>query len=118
MLVLFTLVGLLLPATVPPLQAPQALRCRIELAAGAKSKRCHVTVPAGRVLRPCGAADRRAGRCTAAGRGRYVAWVVGTGPGHCRITDKKTKWRQGVVSAKLSRTGEAASTCDLYVELK
>jgi hypothetical protein len=118
MLVAFTLVGLLLPAATPFVQAPQALHCRIELAPGAKGKRCHVTVPAGRVLRPCGGADRRAGHCDAAGRGRYVAWVVGTGPGHCRITDKKTKWRQGVVYAKLSKTGEAASTCDLYVELK
>ena len=118
MLVLFTLAGLWWSATAPFTQTPEALHCRIDLAAGAKGRRCHVTVPAGRALRPCGAADRRAGRCDAVGRGRYVAWVVGTGPGHCRIADKKTKWRRGVIYAKLSKTGDAPSTCDLYVELK
>ena len=120
MLVLFTLVGLLSPPPVPPLQAPppQALHCRIELAAGAKSQRCRVTAPSGRAIRPCGDADRRAGHCDAAGKGRYVAWVVSTGPGRCRITDKKTKWRRGVVSAKLSKSAGGPSTCDLYVELR
>jgi len=40
------------------------------------------------------------------------------GPGRCRITDKKTSWKRGVVSAKLSKSTGAASTCDLYVDLK
>ncbi len=120
MLVLITLVGLLSPAIVPPLQAPppQALHCRIELAAGAKGQRCHVTAPARRAIRPCADADRQAGHCDAAGKGRYVAWVVGTGPGRCRITDKKTSWKRGIVSAKLSQSAGAPSTCDLYVELR
>jgi hypothetical protein len=121
MIVLVTLVGLLSPAVVPPLQAPplQALHCRIELAAGAKSRRCHVAAPGGgRAIRPCADADRQAGHCDAAGKGRYVAWVVGTGPGRCRITDKKTHWKRGVVSAKLSKSPGAPSTCDLYVELR
>lgn len=118
MLVLFTLVGLLSSAAVPPLQAPpaQALHCRIELAAGAKSRRCSVTVPRGSTIRPCGDADRQAGHCDAAGKDRYVAWVVSTGPGRCRITDKKTQWKKGVVSVKLSKSAGAPSTCDLYVE--
>jgi hypothetical protein len=96
----------------------QPLHCRIDLAAGADSRRCEVTVPAGRALRACADADRRAGHCDAAGKGRYVAWVVGTGPGHCRITDKRTSWQRGVVSAKLSKSAGAPSTCDLYVELR
>ena len=118
MLVLLTLVGLLSPATVPPRQAPQVLHCRVELGAGAKGQRCHVTAPAGRAIRPCADADRQAGRCDAAGKGRYVAWVVRTGPGNCRITDKKTQWKRGVVSVKLSKSAGAPSTCDLYVELR
>lgn len=112
------------PAPVPPppsaFQAPtaQVLHCRIELAADAKGKRCKVSVPAGRQIRPCTDADRRATHCDAKGGGRFVAWVVGTGPGRCRITKKKTKWQQGVVSAKLSKSAGGASTCDLYVELR
>ena len=117
MLVLFTLIGLLSPPIAAPGQAPP-LTCRIELAAGGKSRRCHVTAPAGRAIRPCAAADRRASHCDAAGGGRYVAWVVGAGPGRCRITDKKTSWKRGVVSAKLSKSAGGASTCDLYVELR
>jgi len=121
MLALITLVGLLSvappPPAVPPVQSPQVLHCRIEVASGAKSERCRVTAPSGRAIRPCGDADRRAGHCDAVGKGRYVAWVVSTGPGRCRITDKKTKWRRGVVSAKLSKSAGGPSTCDLYVEL-
>lgn len=120
MLVLITLVGVLSvpPPRVPPVQSPQALHCRIELAADAKSRRCRVTAPSGRAIRHCGDADRQARHCDVAGRGRYVAWVVGTGPGRCRITDKKTKWGRGVVSAKLSKSAGGPSTCDLYVELR
>lgn len=120
MLVIVTLMGLFSVFTPPPAQAPAvpALHCRIELAADAASRRCVVTVPPGRALRPCTDDDRRAGHCDAAGRGRYVAWVVGTGPGRCRITDKKTNWKRGVVSAKLSKSAGAPSTCDLYVELR
>ncbi len=118
MLVLITLIGLLSPVTVPSLQTPQVLHCRIELAAGAKSKRCHVVVPKGREIRPCAEADRQAGHCDVAGGGRYVAWTAGTGPGRCRITDKKTTWKQGVVSAKLSKSVGAPSSCDLYVEVR
>ena len=120
MLVLITLVGFLSPAVVAPLQAAplQALHCRIELAAGGKSQRCQVIVPARRAIRPCLDADRQAGHCDAAGHRRYVAWVVGTGPGRCRITDKKTSWKRGVVSAKLSKSPGAPSSCDLYVEVR
>jgi hypothetical protein len=101
-----------------PVQTPQALHCRIELAAGTKSARCQVSVPSGRAIRRCGDGDRQAGHCTTAGRTRYTAWVVHSGPGRCRITDKKTKWGGGLVSAKLSKTSGAASSCDLYVELQ
>jgi hypothetical protein len=113
MLIILALAGALWPV-----QVPQTLHCRIELAAGAKSQRCHVTVPRGGAIRACTAADRQTGHCHAAGRGRYLAWVVGTGPGRCRITDKKTSWKRGVVSAKLSKSTGAPSTCDLYVELR
>jgi len=75
-------------------------------------------VPRGRAFLVCGDADRRAGHCDAAGGGRYVAWVTRTGPGRCRITEKHTNWKRGVVSAKLSRSAGAPSTCDLYVELQ
>ena len=115
MLVVFTLVGLMSPPSGVP---QQALHCRIELAAGAQSRRCHVTAPAGHAIRACAEANRGAGHCDAAGKGRYVAWVVSTGPGRCRITDKKTSWRRGVVSAKLSKSAGAPSTCDLYVEVR
>ncbi len=99
-------------------QAPQTLHCRIEVAAGAPSRRCELKVPRGRAFRPCGDADRQAGHCDAAAGGRYVAWTAGTGPGSCRITDKKTSWKRGVVSAKVSKSAGAPSTCDLYVELR
>ncbi|MDP3909819.1 MAG: hypothetical protein Q8Q14_05465 [Gemmatimonadales bacterium] len=119
MLLFFTLLGWLAHAGVarqaPP---PDVLHCRIELAAGAASGRCSVAAPAGRAILRCGDADRQAGHCAAAGKGRYVAWVVGTGPGRCRITDKKTKWKRGIVSAKLSKSAGGPSTCDLYVELR
>jgi len=99
-------------------QAPQVLHCRVELAAGATSRRCQASVPRGRAIRACGDADRRAGHCDVAGGGRYVAWTAGAGPGRCRITDKKTSWKRGVVSAKLSKSAAAPSSCDLYVELR
>ena len=108
---------LVLAGALWPVQAPQPLHCRIDLAAGAKNARCQVSVPAGRAIRRCGDADRQAGHCTA-GKVRYAAWVVHSGPGRCRITDKKTKWASGVVSAKLSKTGGAAASCDVYVELQ
>lgn len=99
-------------------QSPTALHCRIEIAAGAKGKRCKVTVPERRQVRRCTEDDRRAGHCDArVGGDRYVAWVVGTGPGRCRITKKNTKWSRQV-SARLSKSEGAASTCDLYVELQ
>jgi hypothetical protein len=101
-----------------PAQAPQPLSCRITLAAGAKSARCEVTAPAGHAVRQCADADRQAGHCTTSGRTRYVAWVVHNGPGRCRITDKKTKWGHGVISAKVSKTGGKAATCDLFVEVQ
>jgi hypothetical protein len=110
---------LVVAAALWPFQTPQAQHCRIELEAGAKSARCQVTLPSGRAVRRCAEADRQASHCTAAGRGaRYVAWVVHHGPGGCRITDKKTKWGRGVVSAKVSKTGGKAASCDLYVELQ
>lgn len=115
MLVLVALAGVLLSQ--PP-QAPPALHCRVELAAGGKSQRCRVTVPAGRAIRSCAGAERQAGHCDSVGGGRYVAWVVATGPGRCRITKKKTNWGRGVVSAKLSKSVGGPSTCDLYVELR
>jgi len=97
-------------------QAPAPLHCRIELRAGQQSARCTVQVPSDRKIRPCTAADRQAGHCAKSGgaRERFVAWVVASGQGNCRITDKKTKWKRGVVSAKL--TAPAGTTCDLYVE--
>jgi hypothetical protein len=121
MLVFLTFLGWLSHAGVAPRQAPlpDILHCRIELAAGAESRRCSVAAPAGRAVRVCGDADRRAGHCdTRVGKGRYVAWVTGTGPGRCRITDQRTKWKRGIVSAKLSRSAGAPSTCDLYVALR
>lgn len=112
MFVLLPLIGLL------AWQVPAPLHCRIELAAGKKSERCHVTVPTGHSIRVCADAERRAGHCADSGaaNGRFVAWVVSTGPGRCHITDKGTKWKRGTVTAKLSGTGP--STCDLYVELQ
>ena len=119
MIVLLTLVGLLSSAPVPPLQAtPPALHCRIDLTAGGKSRRCSVTVPRGQRIRPCDDAQRQAGHCDAGGKGRYVAWVVSSGPGRCRITDKKTQWKKGVVSAKLSNSVGGPSTCELYVAVR
>jgi len=101
-----------------PVQVPQPLHCRIEVAAGTQSKRCQVTVPRGGAIRACADAARQAGHCDVAGGGHYVAWTAGTGPGRCRITDKRTSWKRGVVSAKLSKSAGAPSTCDLYVELR
>ncbi|HYT84597.1 MAG TPA: hypothetical protein VEK86_14140 [Gemmatimonadales bacterium] len=98
-------------------QTPPTLHCRIEIAAAAKGKDCKVKLPAGRHVRACTDTDRQAGHCDAAGEGRYAAWVVGTGPGRCRIGKKHTKWDR-VVVAKLSKSEGAASTCDLYVEVK
>lgn len=115
-----TMLGLTLAllAGPPPAQAPRTLHCRVEIAADANGKRCRVTLPAGRQVRRCTEADGQAGHCDArVGGGRYVAWVVGTGPGYCRITKKKTKWDRKV-SAKLSKSEGAPSTCDLYVELQ
>jgi len=99
-------------------QGPATLHCHIEVAAGAESRHCEVTVPEGRKIRSCGKTERQAGHCDDAGKHRYVAWVTGTGPGRCRITDKRTSWKHGVVSAKLSKSVGASSTCDLYVELQ
>ncbi|HYU09237.1 MAG TPA: hypothetical protein VEK77_07655 [Gemmatimonadales bacterium] len=114
MIVLLPLIGLL------AWQAPAPLHCRIEVAAGADSKRCQVSAPKARHVRRCTPADEQAGHCGDTGGERYVAWVVASGPGRCRITDKKTTWKRGVVSAKLSPGpgGGGPSTCDLYVEVE
>jgi hypothetical protein len=116
MIVLLPLIALL--AGRP--QTPAPLHCRIELGPGKKSERCHVTAPAARPVRACADADRRAGHCAASGvaRGRFVAWVVSTGPGRCRITDKGTKWKKGTVRAKLTGDGVRPAICDLYVEVE
>ncbi len=98
-------------------QTAQALHCRIDIAAAAKGKDCKAKLPAGRQVRACTEADRQAKHCDAAGDGKYAAWVVGTGPGRCRISKKNTKWDR-VVVAKLSKSEGAPSTCDLYVEVK
>jgi hypothetical protein len=113
---MFTILAFAL--TLWPAQAPQPLSCHIALAAGAKSARCEVTAPSGRSIRHCTDADRQAGHCTKAGRTEYVAWVVHNGPGRCKITDKKTKWGKGVVSARVSKVDGKAASCDLYVELQ
>ena len=101
-------------------QAPAPAHCRITLAAAKTSERCQVRVPAGHSIRACADAERGGGHCAESGgaRGRFVAWVVSTGPGRCRITDKGTKWKKGTVTAKLShdKNAPAPSTCDLYVE--
>ena len=99
-------------------QGAEPLHCRISLAAGAKSARCEVTAPTGRAVRHCSDADRQAKHCTKDGGTQYVAWVVHSGPGHCRITDKKTNWKSSVVSAKVSKTNGTAATCDLFVEVQ
>lgn len=103
-------------------QAPAPLHCRITLAAAKTSERCQVRAPAGHSIRACADADRGAGHCADSGgaHGRFVAWVVATGPGRCRITDKGTKWKKGTVTAKLGhdKSTAAGSTCDLYVEVQ
>lgn len=96
---------------------PATLHCRVEIAAGAEG-RCQVSLPPGRQVRLCTEADRRAGHCDAkAGAGRYVAWTVRSGPGRCRISQKKTVWEQTVV-VKAGKSDGAGSTCDLYVEFQ
>lgn len=105
-----------LTTAAPAPQAPGPLHCRITLGPGANSDTCRVTIPAGKKIRSCDDAARQAGHCDAAGGGRYVAWVMGTGPGRCRITKKKTDWHHRV-RAKLSKSA-AASSCDLYVEVR
>ena len=120
MLTLFALAALWIP---PPAsvfaapQTPQPLHCRIEVSAGAKGKDCKVKLPMGRQVRACTDADRQAKHCDAVGDGKYAAWAVGTGPGHCRISKKDTKWNE-VVVAKLSKSEGGPSTCDLYVEVR
>lgn len=104
------------PERFPARRAPELLHCRVEVVAGGKSERCKITIPPGRGVRSCTDADRVARHCDAAGNGNYVAWVVGTGPGRCRISKKRTRWDR-VVSAKLSRS-KSPSTCDLYVALQ
>jgi len=97
------------------------LHCRVTVGAGNdSSERCNVRVPSGHAIKPCADADRRAGHCadTGGARGRYVAWVVSSGPGRCRITDKGTKWKKGRVTAKLNAGAGGPSTCDLYVEVQ
>lgn len=116
---MFALIIVTLLLQTPPPQQPPLLHCRIEIAAGGQSRHCEVTAPKGSAIRSCGDTERRAGHCDKkAGKERYVAWVVGTGPGHCRITDKRTSWKGGTVSAKLSKSAGAPSSCDLYVELR
>lgn len=103
-------------------QTPAPLHCRITLAPGKKIERCQVKAPSGHTLRPCADADRRAGHCADSGGadGRFVAWVVSTGPGRCRFTDKGTKWKKGIVTAKLTNEGASRepSTCDVYAEVQ
>jgi hypothetical protein len=116
MLMLIALTGVL-SLNVAPTEAvgSQPQLCHMEIAAGAKSRKCEIAVPAGRLVRACSDVDKKAGHCDPTGA--HVAWVVGTGPGHCRISKKKTKWDR-VVVAKLSKSKGAASSCDLYVELQ
>jgi transposase len=103
------------PAPVAGSQGEATLHCRAELKAGAKARKCKVVIPSGSAVRSCTDTDRQAAHCDPAGT--HAAWVVGTGPGKCRISAKQTKWDK-LVYAKLSRSKDAPSTCDLYVGLR
>lgn len=114
MLMLIALTGALTIGPTPAADLGPQL-CHMEVAAGAKSRKCEIAIPAGRQVRACTDVDKKAGHCDLTGT--HVAWVVGTGPGHCRISKKKTKWDR-VVVAKLSKSKGAPSSCDLYVEFQ
>lgn len=121
-LLAITLALVLGPSAGPPrahadVQAPARLHCRIDVTPGA-SGRCEVNLPAGRQVRRCTDGDRLAGHCDpGAGGGRYVAWVVSSGAGRCRISKKKTDWTKDV-EAKVGKSDGGGSACDLYVELQ
>ena len=94
---------------------PRELTCIARNTPDGKDRRCHVKLPAGTTVKPCGAADKAAMRCTVDRKARYVAWTVATGGADCRISKKATKWskRVGIKVGKKTKAG--AGTCELRV---
>lgn len=94
---------------------PRELTCIAKNTPDGKDRRCHVNVPAGTKVKPCGAADKAAMRCTLDRKARYVAWTVATGGADCRISKKATKWskRVGIKVGKKTKAG--AGSCELRV---
>ena len=93
----------------------ERLQCRV--VAGAPSRRCTVTIPAGRTVRDCTPADAKAGHCGRRGTRKHAAWVVASNGAKCSISKKRTDWSREVVVTMKKKSATGAATCDLYVEL-
>lgn len=115
LLMLLTVAGAPAPSAVSPANEPRELTCVAKNTADGKDRRCHVNIPAGLKLRPCGAAEKAAMRCTLDKKARYVAWTVATGNARCRISAKKTKWSKRVAIRLHKQTPPGAGTCELRV---
>lgn len=110
---------LLVLAPSPPDRAAAAdtLQCRV-LASADHSRRCSVRLPAGRTVRACVEADTSAGRCTRTKKAAYAAWVTPAGGAKCRISGKRTQWKQKVTVVMSKETTAGAGSCSLYVVLR
>ena len=116
---ILSLVALLAAAPVPARAEPAApadtLTCRVVVEQRAP-RRCAVSIPAGRQLRACPAAEPRCKKTPDGGR---AAWVVATGGASCKISKKRTDWQKTVtLSMKTKKGTPPGSACELRVALR
>ncbi|MGQ0714154.1 MAG: hypothetical protein ACT4PJ_10525 [Gemmatimonadaceae bacterium] len=101
----------------PMAAAPDTLSCRVTADAGAP-RRCSVTIPSGRAIRACAAADAAAGRCDKKGNTQYVAWVMSHGGAKCEISRKRTDWTRRVTVKRSKKSAGPRAMCELRVVLR
>lgn len=102
------------PARAEHPASADTLTCRVTADAGA-TRRCAVTIPAGREVQACEAAKPRCKKTPAGGR---AAWVVASGGARCELSKKRTDWRKTVTVKMKKKSAQPGAACELRVTLR
>lgn len=117
MLILITLLalGAEFPSADPlaPVDGPRVVQCTAHNTEAGKDRKCHVRIPRGSSVRPCGATDKLAGRCAL--DARVVAWTAAENGARCKVSKKKTDWKTRVTVKVAKTTKPGAGRCTLFV---